>query len=54
MKETIDKFKGLPTVENGFTAAHINVYTARHGMRAMSKWHFKRKPYSIGGAPLGK
>ena len=52
MKETIDKFHGLPVVQNGYTATHINEYKAMKNIKPMSQWHFKRKPYTGGDAPL--
>lgn len=52
MKETIRKIQGLPSTPRGFTSTFIKEGFVKFS--PMTKWHGKRKPYSVGGAPLSE
>lgn len=52
MKESIRTLQGLPSVQNGFEARHINENRAK--FTPMSRWHMSRKPYTSGGCPTNE
>ena len=50
MGESCKKLMNLPTANGGYVSGYLD--TRRIHLRAMSRWHMQRKPYTYGDAPL--